>query len=121
MLYCRCNFLRLPSLGVPLLEHTAGGYTPFQVVSGVCGASGTRELAVVVANTQNSTLSPTFTGGDFYFYSGIIRPVVVTELPTATAYWIDRVEPVSTDYVKVGCVSLSPRSHGELSPCPCRG
>jgi hypothetical protein len=87
--------------------NTAGGYTPFQVQSSACAASGSREIAVVVANTQNATLSPTFTGGDFYFYSGIIRPVVVSELPTTTPYWIDRVEPVSTDYIKARV--LAPR------------
>lgn len=43
--------------------------------------------------------------GDFYFYSGIIRPVIVTELPTTDTKWIDRVDVVSKDYVK-GLIEL---------------
>lgn len=43
-------------------NHTAGGYTPFQFAMPACGTSGAREIAVVVNNQQNGTLSPTFTG-----------------------------------------------------------
>lgn len=32
------------------------------------------------------------------FSGGIIRPVIVTELPSAK-YWIDRVEPITTDII----------------------
>jgi len=38
--------------GVDAGNHTAGGYTPFQFLTGNCSAAGTREIAVVVANTQ---------------------------------------------------------------------
>ncbi len=48
----------------------------------------------------NKTLCPTCTGGDFYFFGGVIRPVVVTELPTAQPYYIERVEPLTTDATK---------------------
>lgn len=84
--------------GIEAGNHTAGGYTPFAIQAPPCNSSGLREVVVVCANTQNATLSPTFTGGDFYFYSGIIRPVVVTELPTTAAFWIDSIEPISVDY-----------------------
>lgn len=81
----------------------SGPYTPFSLVTPACSAAGTREVAVVVDNTVNSTLSPTFTGGDFFAYGGIVRPVIVTELapfpppapPAGSAFAIDRVE-VST-------------------------
>jgi len=49
----------------------------------------------MVNNEFDSSLSPTATGGDFYFYGGIIRPVVVSELPGP--FWIERVEPVTVD------------------------
>ena len=85
--------------GVVVGNHTAGPYTPFELLAGACGAHGTRELLVVCNNEKNSTLSPTYTGGDFYFYSGIIRPVIVTELP-ASPYWIASVGPLTVDYTR---------------------
>lgn len=84
--------------GAELGNHTAGGYTPFQMQAPACSASGQREVLVVTNNNANYTTNPTNTGGDFYFYSGIIRPVVVTELPTAAPYFIDRVEPISKSW-----------------------
>ena len=48
-------------------------------------------------NEQNSTLSPTWTGGDFFGYSGVIRPIVVTELSPTAPYFISRVEPIILD------------------------
>jgi hypothetical protein len=68
--YAVNHYARVFLDGAVATVNTAGGYTPFQVQSGVCSASGSREIAVVVANTLNTTLSPTTTGGDFYFYSG---------------------------------------------------
>lgn len=56
--------------GADIGNHTAGGYTPFQMVAPACASSGQRELLVVVNNQQNASLAPTYTGGDFYFYSG---------------------------------------------------
>jgi beta-glucuronidase len=85
--------------GAVVGNHTAGPYTPFELLAGACGAHGTRELLVVANNERNATLSPTYTGGDFYFYSGIIRPVIVTELP-ASPYWIASVGPLTVDYTR---------------------
>lgn len=48
--------------GAEVGNHTAGGYTPFQLIAPPCGSSGVREVLVVVNNQQNATLSPTFTG-----------------------------------------------------------
>ena len=55
--------------GIDVGNHTAGGYTPFEVLLPPCAAAGRREIAVVNSNEQLSELSPTFTGGDFFFYS----------------------------------------------------
>jgi beta-glucuronidase len=84
--------------GTELGNHTAGPYTPFSFTLPPCNAAtGTRELALVVSNVFNKTLCPTCTGGDFYFYGGIIRPIVITELPLSNAVFIDRVEPLTID------------------------
>ena len=90
-------YARVWADGVELGNHTAGGYVPFSFVAPACGASGTRELLVLANNEKNSTLSPTYTGGDFYFWSGIIRPVVVSELPCSANAYIQRVEPLTVD------------------------
>ncbi len=101
--------------GVDIGNSTIGGYTPFEMVSPPCASTGQRELLVVVNNEPNATLSPTFTGGDFYFYSGIIRPVVVTELPqSSSGYWLDRVEPHSIDYTK-GLINIRVFFAGNLT------
>ena len=88
-------FTRVFADGVELGSHNSP-YTPFSFVA-PCAASGTREIALMVNNVFNKTLCPTCTGGDFYFWGGIIRPVVVTELPAAKPYYIERVEPLTTD------------------------
>jgi len=87
-------FVRIFVDGVELQNHTAGPYTPFNRLAPACKASGQRELALMVNNEFKKDLSPTATGGDFYFYGGIIRPIIVTELP-ATPYFLERVEPVT--------------------------
>ena len=97
-------YARLFVDGVEVGNHTAGPYTPFAFVLPACKSGGTRELALVVNNEFNSTLSPTATGGDFYFFSGLIRPVVCTELPNA-AYFLDRIEPVTVD-VAAGMIDV---------------
>lgn len=56
-------YTRVFADGVELGNHTAGPYTPFSFVLPACNASGTRELALVVNNVFNKTLSPTATGG----------------------------------------------------------
>ena len=90
-------FARVFADGVEVANNTAGGYTPFEVVLPACGASGARELALVNSNEQLAALSPTFTGGDFFFYSGIIRPVTITELPCDANAWLRRVEALTVD------------------------
>jgi beta-glucuronidase len=100
--------------GAVLGVHTAGPYTPFMMVAPACGAAGSRELTVVINNQPNNTLCPTFTGGDFFAYSGIIRPVIVTELPPAVAYWIDAVQPLSKD-VTAGTIDVTVVLGGDVS------
>ncbi len=106
-------YARVFADGVDIGNHTAGGYTPFEFVSPPCSASGQRELLVVVNGNQSSALSPTFTGGDFYFFSGLIRPVIVTELPPAP-YWIQTIHILSRDYVR-GLVDIRVVFAGNLT------
>ena len=88
-------YARVFSDGLELGNHTAGPFTPFSFTLPPCGAGATRELALIVNNEFNSTLSPTAIDGDFFFYSGIIRPIVISELPLRNAVFIDRVEPLT--------------------------
>jgi beta-glucuronidase len=79
--------------GVFVHEH-CGGYSPFDVVTQPCLPGGSFDVLLVVSNLLAA--DDTYTGGDFYAYSGIIRPVIVTELPAA-ASWLLRVEPITVD------------------------
>ena len=83
--------------GVFLGNNTSGAYTPFDLPLHTCGPTGVRELVVVVNNAPDKIRAPTFTGGDFYSYSGIIRNVMVTEV--AGPYFLRHVAPIPVDYV----------------------
>jgi beta-glucuronidase len=89
--YCRV-FLDNKFIG----EHRAGGYQPFWLPPQSDGTSTTREIFVVVDNRFNHTLAPTHTGGDFYFYGGITRSVVVHELRGLD--FIQQIETFTKDY-----------------------
>jgi beta-glucuronidase len=106
-------FARVFVDGVELGNHSAGPYTPFTFVAPPCRAAGARELALMVNNEFRKDISPTATGGDFYFYGGIVRAIVVTELPRATQYYIERVEPVTTD-VGAGLIDVRVAFAGAL-------
>lgn len=105
--------------GTDVGQHTAGGYTPFDLLAPACGSSGVREVAVIVNNQQNATLSPTFLGGDFYYFSGLIRPVVVLELPSSLfyPYWLARVDPISKDADR-GIIDIRVVFGGDWSTVP---
>ena len=85
----------------------SGGYSPFELSAPQpCSPSGSLDVLVIVENTLNSKNDLTNTGGDFYDFSGLIRPVVVTELPMAgAAVWLARVEPITVDAV-AGAVNV---------------
>jgi hypothetical protein len=55
-----------------------------------------REIFVVVNNQFNATLAPTHTGGDFYFFGGITRHVIVFEKPEN---YIERIETFTKVYI----------------------
>lgn len=64
-------FTRVFVDGVELGNHSAGPYTPFSFVAPAC-TGGVREIALMVNNQFNHSLSPTATGGDFYAFGGIM-------------------------------------------------
>lgn len=67
-------FARVFFDGVEQANHTAGPYTPFSRVSGSCGASGTREIALMVNNEFDKTLSPvSFSAYVNKSYEGVMR------------------------------------------------
>lgn len=78
-----------------------------------------------MAMLNSSLLSPPSlfpAGGDFYFYSGLIRPVVVSELPSLSPgspypYFIDSVAPLTIDYTR-GLVDIRVTLGGNVSGVP---
>jgi len=76
-------------------DHRAGGYQPFWF-SAKKNTKSVREIFVVVDNRWNATTAPTTTGGDFYFYGGITRSVLVHQQPAPT--YIHQVETFTVDY-----------------------
>eukprot|EP00050_Salpingoeca_kvevrii_P002588 m.197425 g.197425 ORF g.197425 m.197425 type:complete len:621 (+) comp10645_c0_seq1:1304-3166(+) len=74
-------------------DHRAGGYQPFWL-SLPRSDKTLRELFVVVDNRFNETTAPTHTGGDFYFYGGITRQVIVYDV---APQHLQRVETFTTD------------------------
>lgn len=93
-------------------DHRAGGYQPFWL-DVPPSASATRTLLVVVDNRFNATTAPTTTGGDFYFYGGISRDVLVHELPQAVT--IRQVETFTVD-VGQALVDVNVVLHGAQLP-----
>mmetsp|Transcript_97079 Transcript_97079/g.301990 ORF Transcript_97079/g.301990 Transcript_97079/m.301990 type:complete len:531 (-) Transcript_97079:189-1781(-) len=86
--YCRV-FVDGKELG----EHRAGGYVPWVLdVPAPPGGSATRELFVLADNRFNRTTAPLHTGGDFWHYGGLMRSVLLHNLPDTAAgeVWVWR-------------------------------
>ncbi|CAE7914733.1 ECA4, partial [Symbiodinium sp. KB8] len=63
-------------------EHRAGGYVPWWLDLPVPGTgNATRELFVMADNRFNRTTAPVHTGGDFWNYGGIVRSVLLHDMP----------------------------------------
>ena len=96
-----------PASRADLAQHNSGGYTPFAVTLPP-SENASRTLWVLANNEFNRSLSPLYTGGDFYHFGGLHRSVVLEELsPAATAAstHIRRAE-VRTADVKAGLVTV---------------
>tara|TARA_B100000768_G_scaffold15255_1_gene14215 strand:- start:34 stop:1101 length:1068 start_codon:yes stop_codon:yes gene_type:complete len=68
-------------------EHRAGGYVPFFLDLPPSNHSSTRTLTVLADNRFHENTAPLHTGGDFWHYGGLMRSVVLHELPDAIAVW----------------------------------
>eukprot|EP00913_Durusdinium_trenchii_P033087 g30977.t1 len=104
-------------------EHRAGGFVPWFLdldaadLSGTAGgtaSSRSRELFLLVDNRFNATTAPMHTGGDFWHYGGLVRSVLLHDLPedSQTPYvWRAQVLPKSLDEVDV-YVTLTSKFNG---------
>ena len=72
--------------GKEIGQHRAGGYVPF-FLDLPPPAEGSHTLTVLADNRFNKTTAPLHTGGDFWHYGGLMRSVVLHELPSAAAVW----------------------------------
>lgn len=63
-------------------EHRAGGFVPWYLdLESPTSEETTRELFVLVDNRFNRTTAPLHTGGDFWHYGGLVRSVLLHDLP----------------------------------------
>lgn len=81
-------------------EHRAGGFVPWWLDVAPSGMeTATRELFVLVDNRFNRTTAPVHTGGDFWHYGGLVRSVLLHDLPDDSQkpwVWRAHVLPSST-------------------------
>ena len=73
-------------------EHRAGGYVPFFLDLPPSNHSA-RTLTVLADNRFHENTAPLHTGGDFWHYGGLMRSVVLHELPNANAVWRAHILP----------------------------
>lgn len=95
--------------GKEIGEHRAGGYVGFNLEVPSVESERTRELFVLADNRWNSTTAPMHTGGDFWHYGGLIRSVLLHDLPARSeAPWPWRAYVLPTkDGYKRGLVNVT--------------
>lgn len=72
-------------------EHRAGGYVPFWLdLAPQSQQEVERELLVLADNRFNATTAPTHTGGDFWMYGGLVRSVLLHDMPDDDEVWVWR-------------------------------
>jgi beta-glucuronidase len=83
--FLACSFYcRVFVDGEEIGEHRAGGYSPWwiDVPAPQSSSSGAaRELFVLADNRFNPTTAPLHTHGDFWSYGGLMRSVILHDLP----------------------------------------
>eukprot|EP00933_Yihiella_yeosuensis_P028900 TRINITY_DN22673_c0_g1_i1.p1 TRINITY_DN22673_c0_g1~~TRINITY_DN22673_c0_g1_i1.p1 ORF type:complete len:641 (-),score=102.98 TRINITY_DN22673_c0_g1_i1:275-2197(-) len=102
-----CSFYcRIFVDGKEVGEHRAGGFSPwFLDLDPPKQASGSqgreRELFVLADNRFNATTAPTHVGGDFWFYGGLVRSVILHDLPDSEDeiwVWRAHILPRQTEF-----------------------
>lgn len=92
--------------GQEIGDHRAGGYVGFTLDVPSVQADRTRELFVLADNRFNSTTAPMHTGGDFWHYGGLMRSVLLHDLPSGLPWpWRAYVFPTEHGY-RQGIVDL---------------
>lgn len=72
-------------------DHRAGGYVPWWLdLPAPARAAASRELFVLADNRFNRTTAPLHTGGDFWQYGGLMRSVLLHDLPDEGEVWVWR-------------------------------
>lgn len=105
--FMACSFYcRVWVDGKEVGDHRAGGYVPFwlDIPEADSGADAERELFVIADNRFNSTTAPMHTGGDFWHYGGLMRSVILHDMPKKDAtpwVWRAYVLPTSLDKVDI--------------------
>lgn len=97
--YCRV-FVDGKEIG----EHRAGGFVPWWLdLESPSTQEITRELFVLADNRFNRTTAPLHTGGDFWHYGGLVRSVLLHDLPDDPReawVWRAHVLPKASEYSK---------------------
>ena len=85
-------------------EHRAGGFVPWWLdLESPSPSEITRELFVLADNRFNRTTAPLHTGGDFWHYGGLVRSVLLHDLPDDPReawVWRAHVIPKASEYSK---------------------
>lgn len=85
-------------------EHRAGGFVPWWLdLESPSPSEITRELFVLADNRFNRTTAPLHTGGDFWHYGGLVRSVLLHDLPDDPReawVWRAHVIPKASEYRK---------------------
>ena len=85
-------------------EHRAGGFVAWWLdLESPSSQEITRELFVLADNRFNRTTAPLHTGGDFWHYGGLVRSVLLHDLPDDPReawVWRAHVIPKASEYSK---------------------
>jgi len=90
-------------------DHQAGGYVGFWLdLPNAPAPSVERELVVLSDNRFNKTTAPLHTGGDFWHYGGLMRSVLLHELPEQELPFVWRAYVLPTkDGYREGIVNVT--------------
>jgi len=94
--------------GLEIGDHRAGGYVGFALDVPAVAQDTKREIVVLADNRFNKTTAPLHTGGDFWHYGGLMRSVLLHDMPLGERPWPWRayILPVENQYER-GCVNVT--------------
>ena len=119
--FLACSFYcRVFVDGEEIGDHRAGGYVPWwiEVPAPKKGPSEvTRELFVLADNRFNKSTAPVHTGGDFWSYGGLLRSVILHDMPDDPGQawpWRAYVFPIGSGKVDINVTLTDPLLSGVL-------